>query len=224
MANTYDVGDVAQVTAVFTDDVGADVDPTVVICVYTDPSGNATTLTYGTDAALTKSAVGHYAVSVNVDEAGAWAYRWHSTGTAQAAASGYFTAVSSVFTYVPTWPTERDKVRFYLQDTVSGAGPKPADGNFSDAELTALLAAEGSWQRAVAAGFETLAAAWYKYPTFTADGLTLNRDKIANGFAEQAKVWRAAYGTAAASRAGGAGSRATTRVDGYSSTITNQET
>jgi hypothetical protein len=141
-----------------------------------------------------------------------------------ATGSGTGTPASGTLTYDDTLDTDLDKIRFYLQDTVLGSGPKPADGNFTDAELTALITTEGTWQRAVAAGFETLAAAWYKYPTFTADGLTLNRDKIAAGFAEQAKVWRAAYGTPAASRSGGAGSRAVTRVDGYSSTITNQAT
>jgi hypothetical protein len=141
-----------------------------------------------------------------------------------ATGAGTGTPAAGTLTYDDTLDTDLDKIRFYLQDTVLGSGPKPADGNFTDAELTALITTEGTWQRAVAAGFETLAAAWYKYPTFTADGLTLNRDKIANGFAEQAKVWRAAYGTNVASRSGGAGSRAVTRVDGYSSTVTNQAT
>lgn len=123
------------------------------------------------------------------------------------------------FTYSGTLATDLDKVRFYLQDTVSGSGPKPADGNFTNAELTGLITAEGSWQRAVAAGFEALATAWRRYPSVTADGLRLARSDIAKGFDEQAKKWRKDFGTSATARTGVAGSRATTRVDGYSSDV-----
>lgn len=80
MANNYDVGDLARITASFTDPGGAYVDPTEVYCTYTDPSGNSTTLHYGVDAALVKSAVGQYYVDVNVDESGTWMYHWYSTG------------------------------------------------------------------------------------------------------------------------------------------------
>ena len=121
------------------------------------------------------------------------------------------------FTYAGTLATNLDKARFYLQDTVENSGPKPGDGNFADAELSGLITAEGSWQRAVAAGFETLAAAWRRYPDFKADGLTLNRSDIADGYAAQAKVWRAKYGSASS----GAGSRAVTRRDGYSDDVDN---
>lgn len=123
------------------------------------------------------------------------------------------------FTYSGTLATDLDKVRFYLQDTVSGSGPKPADGNFTNAELTGLITTEGSWQRAVAAGFETLATAWRRYPSFTADGLQLARSDIAKGFDEQAQKWRKQYGTSTTARTGVAGSRAPTRVDGYSSDV-----
>ena len=114
-------------------------------------------------------------------------------------------------TYVGNLSNNRDKVRFYLGDKEDGAGPLPEDANFSDAEIDGLISSEGSWQRAVAAGFETLAARWRRHPTFKADGLTLNRTDIANGFLAQAKEWRRSYG-----RGGGAGSRAVTRVDAYS--------
>jgi hypothetical protein len=129
-------------------------------------------------------------------------------------------------TYDATLPADLDKVRFYLQDTVSGSGPKPADGNFTDGEITGLITVEGSWQRAVAAGFETLAAAWRRYPSFTADGLQLDRNKIADGYAAQATVWRKAHGDSVTARggSGGAGSRSVTKIDGYSSTVTNTET
>ncbi len=123
------------------------------------------------------------------------------------------------FTYDDTLGSDLATVRFYLQDTVANSGPKPSDSNFTDAEIEGLIAAEGSWQRAVAAGFETLAAAWRRYPTFKADGLSLNRSDIAKGYTTQAKEWRRKYGGSG----GGAGSRAVTRADGYSDDITNVE-
>jgi len=123
------------------------------------------------------------------------------------------------FTYVGDLSTNTDKVRFYLRDTVSGSGPLPSDGNFTDAEIDGLISVEGSWQRAVAAGFETLAAAWRRYPSFKADGLSLNRSDIADGYAAQAATWRRKYGGGSS-----AGSRAVTRQDGYSDDITSIET
>ena len=97
------------------------------------------------------------------------------------------------FTYSDALATDRDKVRFYLGDVVDGAGPRPADGNFSDAEIAGLITAEGCWQRAVAAGFERLDAEWTRYPTFKADGLSLNRSDIATGYRAQAAKWRADF-------------------------------
>ena len=125
------------------------------------------------------------------------------------------------FSYADTLTTDRDRVRFYLQDTAYNAGPKPADGNFSDEELDGLIAVEGTWQRAVAAGFETLAAAWRRYPSFSADGLQLSRSDIAKGYADQAQQWRKQYGAAMSSSR--AGSRAVTRVDGYSNDVDSHE-
>ena len=99
------------------------------------------------------------------------------------------------FTYSDSLATDRDKVRFYLGDVVSGSGPRPADGNLSDAEIAGLITAEGTWQRAVGAGFERLASEWTRYPSFKADGLSLNRSDIAKGYTEQALSWRKRYGT-----------------------------
>lgn len=94
------------------------------------------------------------------------------------------------FTYVGTLATDLDRVRFSLGDTVSGAGPRPADANFTDAEIAGLIALEGSWQRAVGAGFERLAAEWTRYPNFSTDGLRVDRSDIAAGFQAQAAKWR----------------------------------
>ena len=127
------------------------------------------------------------------------------------------------FTYTDTLSANRDKVRFYLQDTTYGAGPKPADANFTDEELDGLVTLEGSWQRAVAAGLETLSAAWLRYPSFSADGLKLDRSDIARGYAAQAKEWRDKYGSSSGAVQSRAGSRAVTRVDGYSDDVDSHE-
>jgi len=126
------------------------------------------------------------------------------------------------FTYYDDLSDNRSKVRFYLQDTTNGGGPKPADANFTDAEIDGLITAEGSWQRAVAGGFEALEAAWRRYPNFSTDGLSVSRTDIADGYAAKAKVWRTDYGTSAATAASTrAGSRAVTRKDAYSDTYDN---
>ena len=120
-------------------------------------------------------------------------------------------------TYDDALSTDKDKVRFYIQDVSAGAGPKPSDGNFSDDEIAGLVTVEGSWQRAVAGAFEALEAAWRRYPNFSTDGLSVNRSDIANGYAAKAKEWRSAYGTSASTAASTrAGSRAVTRKDAYS--------
>src|SRR4030067_1845791 len=64
------------------------------------------------------------------------------------------------FTYLGTLATNRDKVRFYTGDTSNApdVGIKPGGYNFSDAEIDGLVTAEGTWQRAVAAVYEALAA------------------------------------------------------------------
>lgn len=84
----YDVGDEVRLSAVFMDIDGNDQDPTAVYLWYEDPSGNEVTLTYGVDVALVKDAVGQYHADIDVDEVGRWPYRWYSTGTGRAAATG----------------------------------------------------------------------------------------------------------------------------------------
>jgi hypothetical protein len=120
------------------------------------------------------------------------------------------------FTYSDALALDRDKVRFALGDTVSAAGPKPADANFSDGELAGLLAIEGTWQRAVAAGFETLTALWAKQVTFGADGMSASLSNVAEQYRASAKEWRQKYGGGETS-----GSQAVIRADGYSQDIDN---
>ena len=121
------------------------------------------------------------------------------------------------FTYLGDLSTDRERVRFYLQDTDATNGPKPEDANFTDEELDGVIATEGSWTGAVAAGFEALASAWRKHPDFKADDLSVSRTDIADGYAKAAALWREKTG--APSTTAGAGSRPVTRVDGYSSDV-----
>ncbi len=127
------------------------------------------------------------------------------------------------FTYAGTLSTNLDRVRFWLHDITQNAGPLPGDVNFTDSELDGLLTVEGSWQRAVAAGYEALAAAWLRHVSSNADGLQLARSDIAKGYAEQAKRWRLDYGTSSKSLTASTGGRAVTRMDGYSDDVDNFE-
>ena len=98
------------------------------------------------------------------------------------------------FTYNGTLTTNLDRVRFQIGDVTEDGGPRPSDGNFTDAEINQLITNEGTWQRAVAACFERLATEWTRYPSFKADGLSLNRSDIAKGYRMQAESWRQQYG------------------------------
>jgi hypothetical protein len=121
-------------------------------------------------------------------------------------------------TYAGDLTTDLDRVRFYIGDTVLGAGPKPLDTNFTDAEIAGLLAIEGTWQRATAAAFETLASLWAKHVTFGADGMSASLSNVAEQYRASAKEWRQKYGGGSTS-----GSQAVIRADGYSQDIDNVE-
>jgi len=123
------------------------------------------------------------------------------------------------FTYVGTLATDRDKVRFYIQDTVESAGPKPDGKNFSDAEIDGLVTNEETWGRAVAAAFESLTAIWRTLYTFSADGGTYHRSNVADGYAAFAAQWRKKYGYSGST----VSTSALTRVDAYSDDIASNE-
>lgn len=123
-------------------------------------------------------------------------------------------------TYSDSLSSARDRLRFAIGDTTASAGPKPADGNFTDAELDGLLAIEGTWQRAVAAVFETLASLWARHTTFNADGMSVNQSDVAQQYRDMARAWRLSYGSAS----GSSGTVAVTRADGYSDDLDNMET
>lgn len=95
--NSYHVGDKVRCTGTFETAAGTDTDPSAVCFAVKTPSGTETTYTYGTDAALVKSAVGIYYVDVSITEAGTWHYRFYATGTGQAAGEESFKVRDSFF-------------------------------------------------------------------------------------------------------------------------------
>lgn len=117
-------------------------------------------------------------------------------------------------------PEARDFVRFRIQDTVENSGPLPGDANFSDEVLDAIILEEGTWQRAVAACYEALAAAWTPNPSWQADGLSVSQSHIGRNYADLADKWRKKYG---GHRGAWSFSRTVIRVDGYSDDVASNE-
>ena len=89
--NTYDVGDLVQITAVFTDSTGAKADPTAVVFKYR---------AYGLSVTVglaTRSSLGVYTATVPCPTIGQYAYRFEGTGAVTAAAEGIFVVSTSNF-------------------------------------------------------------------------------------------------------------------------------
>ena len=122
------------------------------------------------------------------------------------------------FTYDDTLNSDRDRVRFALQDTAIDSGPKPGGSNFSDNELSGLVTLEGEWQRAVAAGFEALAAIWTQYADLSAGPHKETFSQVAEGHRKSAALWRARSGSATPARVAGI-----IKVDGYSDDVTSDD-
>ena len=120
----------------------------------------------------------------------------------------------------PASPQERDYVRFRIQDTVENSGPLPGDRNFSDHELDMIITEEGSWQKAITACYEALAAAWMVNPSWSDDGMSISQSHIGKNFSDLAAAWRNKYGGSPGSSAF---SRSMIRVDGYSDDIASDE-
>ena len=129
------------------------------------------------------------------------------------------------FSYHIALDRDLDQVRFAVRDTRENSGPLPiidadlpSTTNFQDEEILRILPREGTWERAVAACFEALSAAWRLYPNIESDQFGLSRSHISGGFAQEAKKWREEFGY------GGKPSSATAyspvRVDAYSQTLT----
>lgn len=84
----WDIGDAVRLTNTFLQG-DTPTDPATVSLTVTDPSGTATTYTYGA-AQITKDSTGVYHKDVSVNAAGEWQYRFFGTGAVEAAAQGRF--------------------------------------------------------------------------------------------------------------------------------------
>jgi hypothetical protein len=128
-----------------------------------------------------------------------------------------------MFTYETSLATSKDRVRFQIGDTDPEAGPRPDSKTFSNEEIEAVIALEGTWQRAVAALFEVLAAEWRQHPTFSADQYSISNSHISRGYRDEADAWRKQYGYAGEPVAAGGSkvkSVSPVRVDAYSDDLT----
>lgn len=124
------------------------------------------------------------------------------------------------FTYESDLSLDRDYIRFYVGDTeASPRGVRPLGANFSDAELTSIVTVEGNKNRAVAACFESLAAAWGRYVDTKIGPRDEKLNQAAQYYAKQAQIWREKYGSSASLVTTGF----VTRVDGYSDDVDSGE-
>lgn len=126
------------------------------------------------------------------------------------------------FTYDGLQTTDLDKVRSYLPDKVSSLGPQPNDSNFSDEEIGGFITTEGTWQRAVAALYESLAGSWATLADITVGPRREEYSGVAERYTNLAKKSREEFGSGI--NTGQSGSIFVTRVDGYSDDIVADET
>ena len=85
-SDIYDIGDGPYVVCTFRNTSDVATDPSAITARVKTPAGTTTTFTYGTDAALEKTATGVYRLRVTFDAAGRWAVKFFGTGTIVAAA------------------------------------------------------------------------------------------------------------------------------------------
>jgi len=91
MSEPYLTGNQLRNTASFTNAAGAAADPSTVVYKYRKPgTTTVTTLTYGTDAAVVRSATGTYYVDLELDTGGIWTDWWITTGTPKKTTRGTF--------------------------------------------------------------------------------------------------------------------------------------
>lgn len=124
-----------------------------------------------------------------------------------------------MFTYATSISTDLHRVRFRIGDTVEGEGPLPGGRNFTDEEITAVIAIEGRWERAAAACLEKMSTEWRLYPSVESDQFSLSRSHISRGYAEEAQKLRDIFGWSSRSSSGFAGG-SVIRVDEYSDDLT----
>ena len=112
-----------------------------------------------------------------------------------------------MFTYDLTNPDPQvqtlSSIRLLLGDTTENEGPMPDGKNLSDEELNFFYTTEdNNAGRAVAAAYETLAAAWGKRAATTKMGPTYESSQQATIFTRLAREQRARYPSATTAAGG----------------------
>ncbi|MGH9766104.1 MAG: hypothetical protein ACREAB_01615 [Blastocatellia bacterium] len=95
--NVYDIGDVVRVSATFTNQVGAPVDPGGVTLKVKNPVGVKTSYVYVVDLALIRDSPGNYHLDLEPAIQGVWTYRWEGTAPNKGAEEASFQISESAF-------------------------------------------------------------------------------------------------------------------------------
>lgn len=95
------------------------------------------------------------------------------------------------FQYTPLTPTDRERIRFAIGDTVQDRAM------FSDEEITFQLSENVTWKPTVIAMLEGMVAQLAAQPNFTADWLTVSQSDALKYFSALLDRKRAEYGLGA---------------------------
>lgn len=94
-ANSYLIGNSTVITVSIYHD-GVLVDPVNLIFTYELPDSTKITYTYGVTSDIVKLSTGIYSVTVNLNQAGAWKYRWATTSPSTGAIEGFLLVTPSI--------------------------------------------------------------------------------------------------------------------------------
>lgn len=92
MPNSYDVGDLVRISAVFKNVNLSLVDPSSVVVLINQPNGTTYSKQYGTDADVVKDSTGNYYIDYYIQQAGLYSYKFSGTGAVTASGVGSFSA------------------------------------------------------------------------------------------------------------------------------------
>jgi phage gp36-like protein len=145
----YDVGDVALIKLVLTNDSGQLVDATGVVLKVKKPDGTTTTYTFGTDPEVAHLGTGVYQATITLPQVGRYLYRWETTGP-QSAEEGALSANVGGFQAETTYCTVDEVKRALRPDEESKASATAA--NLSDSQLQDAITEATNEINAVVAG------------------------------------------------------------------------
>jgi hypothetical protein len=97
MTKLWHIGDLPRITATFTNDAGALVDPDTLVCKVKKPDGTVTSYVFGTAVELVRDSLGVYHIDIALTQAKNWFYRFEATGTRTVANEGTIIVQDSNF-------------------------------------------------------------------------------------------------------------------------------